>query len=678
MRVVSCILVEHNLWFVALAAATCVVGCSVTVPLWRRALVTEDRGSLAWCFLSAVTAGGSIWATHFIAMLGYRPAAPVTFDAALTIASALIAVAGTGLGIVVAATGRRVASAIIGGGVIGTSVAAMHYVGMLGYRVQGLVTWSLGYILLSLLAAGGGSVLAVELTRRPVEESWRHAPTAVLVGTIVTMHFLGMSAFAVSPMPGTPVSGNGEAFAAIAVAVALVALVMIGTGLSSNLIAGRLRATSSRLDHIARHDALTGLANRRQLMDELALRCAALGAGGEPFALLTIDLDRFKLVNDTLGHHAGDQVLKEAAERLASVAEGGCLLARPGGDEFAIVAPVSLDRPDRPEALAACVVEAMSHPFVVSGQVAELGASVGVARTMDSGSSADQLSQNADLALYAVKTSGRNGFRLFTAEMAEATRQRLALTADVRRAAVRREFEVHYQPLVDARTGAFTGAEALARWSHPTQGWIPPAVFIPLVEELDLMGQMGLAVLRRACQDAAAWPAHLSVAVNLSPVQLLDAGLPQAVAEILVETGLDASRLDLEITETALIGSSEAALVTLKALAAQGVSISLDDFGTGYSSLSYLSRFPISRIKVDQSFVQGLPSDPRSSSIVRAIAQLGRTLGMKVTAEGVETAEQRDWTAAEGCDDLQGYLFGRPVPAAELATIWDGGCARAA
>jgi diguanylate cyclase (GGDEF)-like protein len=678
MRVVSCILVEHNLWFVALAAATCIVGCSVTVPLWRRALVTEDRGSLAWCFLSAVTAGGSIWATHFIAMLGYKPAAPVTFDAALTIASALIAVAGTGLGIAVAATGRRVASALIGGGVIGMSVAVMHYTGMLAYRVDGLVTWSMGYIVLSLLAVGAGSVLSVELTRRPVEAGWRHAPTAALVATIVAMHFLGMSAFAVSPMPGASLTGNGDAFAAIAAAVALVALVMIGTGLSSNLIAGRLRATSSQLHHIARHDALTGLANRRELMDELAARCAAVEDGGEPFALLTIDLDRFKLVNDTLGHHAGDQVLKEAAERLASVAEEGCLLARPGGDEFAIIAPCSLNCPDQPEALAGRVVEAMSRPFVVNGQMVELGASVGVARTIDTGSSAEQLSQNADLALYAVKAAGRNGVRLFTDVMAEDTRQRLTLAADVRRAATLREFEVHYQPLVDAQTGAFTGAEALARWSHPSRGWIPPSVFIPVLEELGFISQMGLAVLRQACQDAAAWPAHLSVAVNLSPVQLLDADLPQAVADILAETGLDASRLDLEITETALIGSSDAALVTLEALAAQGVSISLDDFGTGYSSLSYLSRFPINRIKIDQSFVQLLPDDVRSASIVRAIAQLGKALGMRVTAEGVETVEQRSWTTAQGCDHLQGYLFSQSVPAPELVTVWSGGRAKAA
>ncbi len=478
-----------------------------------------------------------------------------------------------------------------------------------------------------------------------------------------------MGAFAVTPVPGVSESSDTRTLVALALGVAVVALVVVGAGVSGHLIENRLRTSSeNQLRHVALHDALTGLANRRYFAEALDARCAAMQAGGPGLALILVDLDRFKAVNDTYGHLVGDVVLHRAAERLAAAVAHAGELARVGGDEFAIL--LLGEAADRAESIADRIVQLLGSPFLVEGNMAEIGASVGLARGPHDGITASELTHNADLALYAAKAAGRDGFRAFDAIMAEQVEQRRALETDLRWAVAREEFEVFYQPQVASRTGTFVGAEALIRWRHPTRCAIPPSTFIPIAEELGLVSQIGKFVLRRACEDARNWPSHLSVAVNISPMQLLDPCLSQMVAGVLHETGLDPARLEIEITETALLGNDEVALATLRALAALGIRVSLDDFGTGYSSLSYLHGFPINSIKIDRSFVQHLPDDAGSASIVRAIAQLGQSLGLSITVEGVETAEQRDWAAKQGCDNLQGYLFSRPVPAQDLAAIW--------
>lgn len=430
----------------------------------------------------------------------------------------------------------------------------------------------------------------------------------------------------------------------------------------------RLR-TEAEMVRLAHQDALTGLANRLRFNEIVADRCSSRRKSDQTFALLMLDLDRFKLVNDTLGHGIGDELLRRAAGRLSKVLREGDFLARLGGDEFVIVAALAEGLADM-QSLAERITDVVSRPFIIEGQILEIGTSVGIAFAPDDGSTLAQLSRHADLALYRAKEEGRGTYRFFEADMNARMQARRTLEMDLRRAVARQEFEVVYQPQVDARTGAFDGAEALVRWNHPERGVVSPADFIPLAEELGLIGAIGDFVLRTACAAAITWPDNLSVAVNLSPFQFKDHGLSSSIAHILAEVGLPGTRLELEITENALLHDDGRTLGLLHALSKQGIRISMDDFGTGYSSLSYLRRFPFDKLKIDQSFVRQLPGDSDSVAIVQAITSLGIKLGMTVTAEGVETLEQRQFTAAEGCDQIQGYLISKPVSTTAIAALF--------
>ncbi|MGY2048183.1 EAL domain-containing protein [Methylobacterium sp. JK268] len=427
----------------------------------------------------------------------------------------------------------------------------------------------------------------------------------------------------------------------------------------------RLRA-EAEMNRLAHHDALTGLANRLRFNTALAERFATRRRAS--FALLTLDLDRFKSVNDTLGHGMGDALLCRVARRLERVV-GEDLVARLGGDEFAILPAGDGDLPAI-QATAERVIDILARPFLIDGHVLDIGASIGIALAPQDGETPGQLLGSADLALYGAKAEGGGRFRMFEGEMNARMQARRSLEQDLRRALARGEFTLHYQPQVDARTGRYDGAEALIRWHHPERGLVSPAAFIPLAEETGLIGPLGEWVLRTACAEAAGWPDHLTVAVNLSPVQFRDGRLAAAFRTILAETGLPGRRLEIEITEGTLMQDEQRTLAILTELKGLGIRISMDDFGTGYSSLSYLRRFPFDKIKIDQSFVRQTPQDNDSAAIVRAITMLGRSLGIKTTAEGVETEQQSRFITGEGCDQLQGYLHGRPIPAGEIASLF--------
>lgn len=426
----------------------------------------------------------------------------------------------------------------------------------------------------------------------------------------------------------------------------------------------RLRS-EARLRTLAFTDTVTGLPNRAQFGDLLAHRVATLREQESGFAVLMVDLDRFKFVNDTLGHAMGDELLRKVAARLQSVLADGDVVARLGGDEFAILLLDSATL-SAPETVAARLVAEINRAFLLDGQLIHVGASVGIAIGCQDGQQADELMRHADLALYKAKADGKGTYRLFEPALAAQMLVRSRLEADMRRALNGDEFELHYQPLVDAQTGAVTAAEAMIRWRHPEHGLIPPADFIPLAEETGLIVQLGAWVLRIACTDAAGWASTIRIAVNLSPVQFRDDRLPEMVASTLKASGLAADRLELEITEGVMLEDEARTLALLTRLKAIGVSLAMDDFGTGYSSLSYLRRFPFSKIKIDRSFIRMLPEDNESAAIVRAIITMGACLGMTTTVEGVETAEQYAFVAAEQCDQVQGYHVSRPLPHAEF------------
>ena len=426
----------------------------------------------------------------------------------------------------------------------------------------------------------------------------------------------------------------------------------------------RLR-TEARLESLAYNDPLTGLVNRGRFHDLLSLQVASRRERDQTFAVLMIDLDRFKPVNDLLGHAAGDAVLRITAERLRSVLRSGDVLSRLGGDEFALLQRDARDVADG-KALAGRIVELMTQKMMIDGQAVHVGASVGVAFAPQDGDDPAVLLHNADLALYAAKADGKGTYRFFHPDLDARMKARRGLEVDLRKALAEDELVVHYQPLVEAQSGRVCGAEALVRWNHPERGLVSPGDFIPLAEETGLIIPLGEMVLRTACATAAQWPADLTVAVNLSPVQFRDRNLAATVRDILTETGLPASRLELEITEGVLLADETATLTILQELRRAGVRVSMDDFGTGYSSLSYLRRFPFDKIKIDRSFVQQLPCDPETAAIVRAIISMGACLGMAITVEGVETPEQLAFSAVEGCTFVQGFLVSRPLPSAEF------------
>ena len=431
------------------------------------------------------------------------------------------------------------------------------------------------------------------------------------------------------------------------------------------------RRSEEQLSYLARHDALTGLPNRILLREHLEAVLHRLRRGPGTASVLCLDLDGFKNVNDTLGHPAGDELLCQVAARLRETTRATDLVARLGGDEFAVV-QADAEQPTNAAVFAERLVGALREPFILAGhRRVEIGTSIGVILANEA-STADELLRSADIALYRAKAAGRGTWRFFEQSMDEEMQARRVLELDLKHALANGQFELYYQPLVEASTGALTGFEALLRWNHPERGMVSPADFVPLTEETGLIRLIGEWVLRKACTDASCWPEHVKVAVNLSPVQFAKGDLVGEVERALSTSGLAPSRLELEITESVLLADSEATLVTLHRLRSLGVCISMDDFGTGYSSLSYLRRFPFDKIKIDQSFVRNLDCEKGSVEIVRAVVGLGKALNMNVLAEGVETDGQLAILQLEGCDELQGYLFSKPRPARDLSAIIAG------
>ena len=426
------------------------------------------------------------------------------------------------------------------------------------------------------------------------------------------------------------------------------------------------RRVEARIEHLAHYDALTNLPNRT-LFQRHAETLLAQPADIE-FAILYIDIDEFKQINDSLGHLIGDEFLKGVSERLRQSVGPDDFIARLGGDEFAIVQhDVTCD--DDVSALLTRIYQELRTPFDCHGHRLSSDASIGVAIAPRHGSDLFGLLKSADLAMYAAKAAGRRTFRFFEPAMERQANLRRELESDMRAALVEGGFEIHYQPLVDLHSDEVTGCEALLRWRHPVRGMISPADFIPVAEETGLIEEIGQWVLRTACAEAAAWPADVRIAVNVSPIQFKSQTLSLKVAAALAETGLDPRRLELEITEAVLIADDDAALVALNQLRALGVHIALDDFGTGYSSLQYLQRFPFDKIKIDRSFVKEVTRNSSSASIIRAVVSIAADRNMITTAEGVENLQQRETVQNLGCTQMQGYLFSAARPAHEIRSL---------
>jgi diguanylate cyclase (GGDEF)-like protein len=432
------------------------------------------------------------------------------------------------------------------------------------------------------------------------------------------------------------------------------------------------RALTEQIAHLAEHDSLTGLPNRLLLNDRLDQAIAQAGRSSKLMAILFLDLDNFKLINDSLGHPTGDKLLQSVARSLLGCVRAPDTVSRQGGDEFVILLR-DVERAEDPAITARRIQRALKEAHSIDGHQFHVTASIGISIFPLDGLDAATLLKNADTAMYRAKENGRQNFRFFKPEMNVKAVERQSMEEDLRRALERNEFTLNYQPILDLKSDAITGAEALLRWTHPTRGSVEPAEFIPVAEDTGLILPIGAWVLREACMQAKAWEneglSPITISVNVSALQFRSEGFLDSLTTILKETGLNPESLDIEITESVLMGRAERGVPTLETLRKQGVQVAVDDFGTGYSSLSYLQKLKVDSLKIDQSFVHEIATTPNETSIVSAIISMGRSLGLRVTAEGVETPEALAFLKAQNCDEAQGYYISRPVPAAEFAEL---------
>jgi diguanylate cyclase len=785
LTVYNCITTEHDLRLVALAAAICALASFTAISLLHHVRRSSGRIRLAWLAVAATSTGFGIWATHFIAMLAFSPGIPSAYNIPLTVLSLIVAIVVTAGGLAIAITWNGRPAAWLGGIVVGGGIAAMHYVGMAAFEVQGHIAWNPALVAASIGLGCGFGAAALPAGLHGDSLKWKALGALLLTLAICSMHFTAMGAVSIIPDPTIEFSPAAVPSGWLATAVALASFLIIllsfagvvidlrdrrraalelermgglanaaveglvicdagaivtvndsfaalaglpaasmigaafatfvpeeGTrlklsdrpnrsvegdlhgadgskipvelirrpvdfgGKPHDAIAVRdLRARKEAEQHIrflAHHDALTGLANRSSFYKKLDQEIESALAARRPLAVMCLDLDRFKEVNDLFGHAEGDRVLQTVANRISGVLDDSQMVARLSGDEFAVIIP-RLPNPGIAGRIAENILEVLRNGSESPKDDTLVSISIGIAICPDDAIDRQTLLSHADTALYRAKKEGRATYRFFEAAMGAEVRDRRLLELELRNAIARDELRLVYQPQKEIRSGKTIGFEALLRWKHPTRGEIPPSLFVPIAEECGAILQIGEWVLRRACAEAASWSEPVTVAVNVSTVQIHNTNFAHTLHEILFETGLKPERLELEITETALVRDLDRAVATLRRIKLLGVRIAMDDFGTGYSSLSNLRAFPFDKIKIDGSFIKSVNVSEQAATIVRAVLGLGQGLGLPVLAEGVETAAQLQFLESESCQEAQGFWLGRPAEIERFRRLTHGG-----
>ncbi|MFO1270803.1 MAG: EAL domain-containing protein [Rubrivivax sp.] len=656
------------------------------LDLARRIRQQEHGGARAWVLGGALVMGSGIWSMHFVGMLAMSLPIEIGFAPGITFASWLAAVAVSALALCIASRDRLGGRTLgLGALAMGGGICAMHYTGMAAIDLAPGIVWHPGWVAASVLVACGTAAVALLIffgMRRlsGLNALAAQASAAVVMGLAISgMHYTGMAA-ASFPAGAVCLSVGGLGGHGLGLMVLVAVAVVLSMTLFTTALDARLQARAARLAHSlsvanaelqrrAFFDPLTGVPNRALLEDRLlqsarrAERGAQASGGAERLALLFIDLDGFKPVNDVYGHAAGDAVLRQVAERLGALVRESDTLARLGGDEFVLLFDGVAGAA---EAVAAArrALDAMAVPFEAGGRAVTLSASIGI--VLHPGQAeADHLLASADAAMYAAKRAGGATCAMFEPRMGEGAATQLELVQDLRQALAAGQLSLQYQPKVDAHSGRVRGAEALLRWQHPVRGMVSPAVFVPLAERFGLIVPIGAWVLEETCRQLAQWARagrRLRVSINLSAYELRQGDLARRVGQALARHGLPPDQLVCEITESAAMEDTETTRRLFADLAALGVKVSIDDFGTGYSSLAKLRRLRAHELKIDREFVGDLATSADARAVVEAIVHLGRALGLRIVAEGVETAAQRQVLCSLGCDELQGYLFAKPMP----------------
>ncbi|SMF74041.1 diguanylate cyclase (GGDEF) domain-containing protein [Xaviernesmea oryzae] len=671
-RVLSCIFIEHDLRYIGCAVLACVAGAVMTVRLFSRVRRGGGVEKVIWLLLAGFIGGATTWTTHFLAMLGYLGGGQAGYEPALTFSSFAVAVATATAGFGIAAYGGRSVIVEAGGAVVGLGIAAMHYTGMAAYQAQGVIYWDRGYVIASLVFAAFFGALTTNRVVRPTTHFCKYFSILAMILAIVTTHFTAMGAVNVVLDPRIVMPDEIVPPIVLGFGVLSLMLILLALTAATYLIDARTtKAAVEQYRRLSLHDPLTGLSNRAAFNEQLAELAARPVDLSARVAVLSMDLNRFKEINDVHGHAAGDEVLRTIGGRLAQVAGEGEFIARVGGDEFVAVKQMHFKRSDA-LSLANRMLAEICKPVEWNGNTLSVGSSVGIAFYPGEAKTADDLVAQADVAMYRAKQSGDNAICIYDSSMDQAARERNALTMDMRSGLAAGQFELYYQHQNDTFTGQVVGFEVLLRWNHPTRGLILPGEFIPIAERTGFINELGEWVLRTACAEAVTWRNPLGIAVNVASQQLADPKFPLKVRNILNETGLGSDRLELEITESGIIADHQRALQTIRHLKNLGVKIAMDDYGTGYSSLSTLMSFPFDKIKIDRTFIDGLAINAQSAAIVRSTLILASSLDIPVLAEGVETDEHIAFLRKEGCMQVQGYLFGRPGPRENIEHIVNG------
>jgi len=685
----------HDLWLVLLAYGVACVASFATLDIAERIHhSTRASSSRLWCWVGAWCLAGGIWSLHFIAMLAFQAPIAIRYDLPLTVASLLIAFIAALLAMNTLSSRRLHAGQYLFAATsIGLGIAAMHYSGMAALRTDASLYYQPGLFALSIVLAIGASLGALLLglyfrqgggaTRQVL----KLCAGLVMGLAIASMHFTAMWALKlVVPVDSVLQLQNADNSAQLALAVAGIALFSItaclGAAWADKKLASkerdllRVKTLVDQLDHahaslqqVAHFDALTNLLNRRGLNQAFAEKLLEHSRQQQPLAIMFIDLDHFKRINDSLGHDAGDELLKVVAERIRGALRDHDVIARFGGDEFCVLA--SLRTCDEARPLAQRMMQCLKEPFSLSGRCMVMTISIGISLFPEDGQTCDELLKHADLALYQAKGSGRNTLHFFNPQLKTKASFELQLEEELRNALQHdRGLLLYYQPILDLHSGELSKLEALVRWQHPEHGLLTPDRFIGIAEANGFVAEFDAWVLRRACHDLSllgdsGYP-HLKIAVNCSALNLGREELVQEVRDALCSFGVPPHRLELEVTENALMGNINRAVGLLQKIRALGVSLSIDDFGTGYSSLAYLKRLPLDTLKIDRSFIQDVPASHTDMEIIQAIIAMAHTLHLKVVAEGVESPQQLAFLREQDCDFVQGYLLSRPLPLQQL------------
>jgi len=673
---------HYTLSLVLVSILVAMLASYTALDLAGRVATATGRARVMWICGGALSMGIGIWSMHFIGMLAFKLPIDLGFDVSLTLMSLAVAILSSGFALwLVSHRHVPVLHVMFGAFAMGTGISTMHYTGMAALRMQPGIDYDPTLFGLSLAIAVTASAAALCIALRLRKETpyvrLARGGAAVIMGfAIVGMHYTGMAAanFPEGSFCGAAVSGlrtDGLDKLVLVTTLAVLTITLLTSVLDARLeartaqLAASLSEANRELTQLALHDTLTGLPNRILLADRIEQAMRKVDSQGGLFALMFMDLDGFKPVNDAFGHHVGDQLLREVALRMRDNFHRHDTLARIGGDEFVLL--VELEEIDDATTVASRQVALVGRPFTVQDHDLQVTVSIGISLYPGNGRTQQELLMNADAAMYHAKSAGKNGYSFFDASMNTNARNQLQLLQDLRVGLREGQFCLHYQPKFAAGSGEPVGAEALVRWNHPEHGLLMPDKFIGLAEKTGLIINIGEWVLNEACRQMRVWYdvgyTHWRIAVNLSALQFSHAGLVTNVAQSLAAHGLPANCLTLEITETTAMSDADASMMVLQQLSDMGVDLSIDDFGTGYSSLMYLKRLPANELKIDRGFVRDLENDSDDAAIVSAIVALGQALNLRIVAEGVETSSQQSFLTRLGCDSLQGYLLGHPLPA---------------